>query len=152
MDAIHQPLAHEDGNTVYFSEIPNTYTKATVVSIPVNNESDPYTVQTDNTGNIHEIMATKLLDHDPTATATDPKPTPSNGTFPLLPWINDESKATLWLPGIMTAPKQGHLKYTDDTDSWAFSPGKHDKHEHIPLPRFKEIAQSMVTNKKLFQG
>ena len=117
MDAIHQPLAHKDGKTVYFRNTSNTYTKATVLSIPVDNDSDPYTVQTDGTGDFHEIVATKLLDHDPTATATDPTPTPSNGTFPLLPWINDESKATLWLPGTMPAPKQGHLKYTEETDS-----------------------------------
>ena len=146
MDAIHRPLAHEDDNTVYFSNTPNVYIEATVVSIPVDDESDPYTVQTTETGNIHEIMATKLLDHDPTATAMDPKPIPANGTFPLLPWINDDSKATLWLPGIMKAPKQGHLKYTDDTDSWALSPGKHDKQRNSPKHGYQQEIISRMKN------
>ena len=52
----------------------------------------------------------------------------------------------------MPKPKQGILKYNEIDDTWSFSPGKKDNHEHIQLPHFKELAQSMVSNKKLFHG
>ena len=89
-------------------------------------------------------MGHDLQDCDPTITPTDPTPTPDNGTFPLLPWINHDSKVTLWLSTTMSAPKQGVLKYTAETDAWAFSPGKQDKHDHIPLPRFKETLKAWL--------
>ncbi len=152
MDNIHRPMTHEDGKTVYYLDSDNTYTKATVISVPIDDETEPYTVQSVDQGTIIELSADKLLDHDPNAPMEDPTPTPSDGTFPLLPWINHDAKATLWLPTIMPKPKQGILKYNKDGDTWTFSPGKNDTHEHIQLPHFKELAQSMVTNKKLFQG
>ena len=96
-----------------------------------------------------ELTAEKLLDQDPNKTPEDPTPTPSDGTFPLLPWLNHDTKATLWLPTIMSKPKQGILKYKEIDDTWTFSPGKKDNHEHIELPHFKELAQSMLTNKKV---
>ena len=152
MDTIHRPMAHEDGKTVFFKDDDNNYTEATIVSIPIDDESEPYTIQTKDKGEVHEFRSDDLLDHDPTAEASDPLPTPTDGTFPLLPWIKHNAKAALYLPSVMQAPKQGHLKHDADTDVWSFSPGKNDNHEPIPLPHFKELAQSMVTNKKLFSG
>ncbi len=124
IDNIYRPMAHKDGKTVYNLDDNNTYTKATVISVPIDDETEPYTVQSVNYGTIMELNADKLLDHDPNAPMQDPTPIPADGTFPLLPWINRDAKAMLWLPTIMPKPKQGVLKYNKDGDTWTFSPGK----------------------------
>ena len=97
-------------------------------------------------------MGPKLLDHDPTIVPTNTTPTATDGTLPLLPWIKPEAKVTLYISKIMSKPKQGILKYAKDTDIWTFSPGKKDSHPRMQLPNFTMLAQSMVTNKKLFNG
>ena len=140
MDAIHRPLTHDDGKQVFYKDDENKFVEARILSSPIDDEKEPYTIQNLHNASIHEFMAASLLDHDPTATPADPTPTVNTSVFPLLPWIKPESKATLWLPKIMTQPKQGILKHDKDTDVWSFSPGKTDSHEPIPLPYFKELA------------
>ena len=151
MDIIHHPLTHEDGKTVFYKDDNNdTYVEAKIISSPINDENEPYTIQSLADSGIHEMMATSLLYHNPSKIPKDPTPSVDLSTFPLLPWIKPEAKTTLWLPKVMKQPKQGILKHDNILDVWSFSPGKTDSHEPIPLPHFKELAQSMVTNKKEF--
>ena len=152
MDAIHRPLAHDEGKTVYFQAKDKSYVESKIISAPIDDENEPYTVQIISNGDIHDIESGKLFDHNPTITPTNPSPTSTDSILPTLPWIKHDAKTTLWLPTKMKHPKQGRLKYTEITDTWSFSPGQKDNHPHIPLPNFVEIAQSMVTNKKLFNG
>ena len=50
----------------------------------------------------------------------------------------------------MKVPKQGYLKHTPP--GWEFLPGRNGTNTPIPLPNFLEIAESLVHNRKLFQG
>ena len=152
MDTIHQPLTHDKGKIVFFQVPDKSYVEAKVISSPLDDEKEPYTIQTVDKGDIHEFMSDKLLKSNPTVEPTNPTPSTNSPILPLLPWIQHDVKVTLWLPSQMQHPKQGRLKYTETTDKWSFSPGKKDNHPHIPLPNFLEIAQSMVTNKKLFNA
>ena len=63
-----------------------------------------------------------------------------------------KAKATLYL-NHMTGPKQGRLMC--DKGEWTFIPGRSTAssiNKAIALPEFLDLAQSMVTNKYLFQG
>ena len=71
------------------------------------------------TGNIQDFPASEIMDHDPTITPTNDDNTIP---FPLLPWIKNNAKVTLYLPNRMTTPKQGFLHLNDD--EWIFQPGQ----------------------------
>mmetsp|Transcript_4480 Transcript_4480/g.6267 ORF Transcript_4480/g.6267 Transcript_4480/m.6267 type:complete len:216 (+) Transcript_4480:268-915(+) len=152
MDMIHRPLAHEEGKIVYTQAPDNTYTQCIVLSAPINDENELYTIQESVSGDIHELMADTLLDANPDVIPTDPIPSSVDNPFPLLPWIKVNVKVTLYLDKITDKPKQGILHHSPATDSWSFSPGKADKHPHLQLPNLSALAQSMVTNKNIFQG
>jgi hypothetical protein len=47
----------------------------------------------------------------------------------------------------MPHPKQGKIHYRDN-----FAPGRLNINEPIPLPDFETLAESMIANRKLFQG
>ena len=147
-DNIHRPLAHEDNDKIFFKNANGTHDEATIIFTPFDDTSEPYTVQVTSNGSLHEFMGSELLDHNPDQPPSDDVTNPS--PHPLLPWIKPHAKATLYLPHIMPKPKQGYLECTEGT--WSFAPGRTGKKKHIPLPTFDELAQSMVTNKKLFQG
>ena len=97
-------------------------------------------------------MDTDIFKFDPSRPIEEPITTVEKGPLRLLPWIKDRAKVTLYLSGTMSLPKQGWLIFSKD--GWAFAPGRSGTHANkaIPLPNFVELAQSMVTNKKLFQG
>ena len=145
--AIHQPPSHEENSTIYFQTTPGSYTAGTILSIPINEETEPYIIQQTDTGDIHEMLADEITDHDPNSNPSDFN---TSLPFPHLPWIQHDEKATLYLPHIMAKPKQGYLQYTNN--SWTFIPGRNKNHEPIPLPQFETLADSMVNNKKLFKG
>ena len=151
MDAIHRPMAFEEGNNVYLKQ-EDKYVQAKIVAAPLDDENDTYTIQETLTGNLRELNAEDISDHDPTAVPEDPSPTTLSHPFPLLPWIKPDAKATLYLPKVMKSPKQGFLQYDDITETWSFIPGRNKSKPPITLPNFKTLAQSLVTNKKLFQG
>ena len=48
--------------------------------------------------------------------------------------------------------KQGLLHHNTKTDEWTFLPGLKGTLTPVPLPNFKQLAYSMLDNKKLFQG
>ena len=152
MDTVHRPQAHKEEKKVYIQTPENTYEATKIVSAPVDDKVEPYTVQEIESGNVHKMMAADLHDSDPDQIVTDPLPTATSTPFPLLPWLKPQAKTTLYLNKIMAKPKQGILHHGAATDVWSFSPGKKYSHPHINLPNFSVLTQSMVTNHKLFQG
>ena len=149
MDNIHQPLTHESNCTKYY-RVPDTdeYIEVTILSVPVNDDTDPYVIQHKHSGDIMEALASELTDCNPNEHPTDIP----NSLHPLrhMPWIHNDAKVTLYLPHIMTKPKHGFLSLNDS--SWTFMPGRKKTQSPIDLPNFVELAESMVHNKKLFQG
>ena len=94
-------------------------------------------------------MHDELFDHDPTS---NPKEIQDNlqTPFPHLPWVQHNAKITLYLPHIMTQPKQGYL--SNDNNSWSFLAGRTKKGGTIPLPNFPLLIDSLIANKKVFKG
>jgi deoxyuridine 5'-triphosphate nucleotidohydrolase len=151
LSAIHRPPSHEENETVYYNHDDGSYHPAKVLSVPIEDDTQPYTIQDTVSGDIHEYLGEELLDHDPSATPSN-VPTTNATMFPTLPWIGDGEKVTLYLPTIMPRPQQGKLQYNADTESWQFNPGRVKKRDPIPLPNFDTLAPSMVDNRKLFKG
>jgi dUTPase len=149
---VHQPHSFEISNKIFFKnpDSPSSYLSASILAQPHDEDSDPYTVQVTSTGAIIQLLASDLLDHDPTVPPISSTPSVQ---FPHLPWIKHNAISTLYLPDKMTTPKQGFLKFKDN--NWFFHLGRDvnkTKHPLIPLASFVEIAESLVHNKKLFQG
>jgi hypothetical protein len=150
LDTIHRAPTHEEKAKVFITtnSTPPTYLEAHVLSVPLNDDNGHYIVQETLTGTIQEVLATELLNHDPTS---DPTTYTTTSEFPLMPWIKHMSKATIFLPPEMKQPKQGFLSKSESGD-WSFIPGRAKTQSPIPLHNFEELAQSMLINKKLFQG
>ena len=95
---IHHAPTHELDSTA-FLEIDNIYRKVNILDVPTDEDDQPYIVQDQTTGDIHEVLYDELLDHDPTEDAQkiqDSLQTP----FPHLPCQHGSS----------TTPKQ-HYTY-----------------------------------------
>ena len=148
MDCIHRPPSHEENTKVYV-KVDDQIVEAKILSVPVDEGDENFVVHITTTGDIQEFPASEIMDHDLTIAPTDAD---NAIPFPLLPWIKHNSKVTLYLPNRMTTPKQGFLHLKDE--EWIFQPGRKpgNKATPIELPDFKEIAQSMINNKKLFNG
>ena len=150
MERIHRPASFEIDNTVYI-QVDNKYEPAVVLHQPINEDDEPYTIRIETTDEIRDVMSSELKDHNPTAPIQDTAQTTK--PFPLIPWIQNEAKVTLFLHQQMKHPQQGYLQ--QEKDQWTFHPGRkiNNPNKHpIILHHFNEIAQSMVNNKKLFDG
>jgi hypothetical protein len=146
MSGIHRPPTHEQDATIYV-KMDENYIPCKVLSIPIDEESETYVIQAINSSDIYEIMSDDIYDHDPTA---DPSSLPTTDPFPHLPWLKHGTKATLYLSDHMQQPKQGKLLCKDG--EWSFLLGRVDTNPTMPLPNFVELAESMINNRKLFQG
>jgi deoxyuridine 5'-triphosphate nucleotidohydrolase len=146
---VHQQPTHEQNTTVYIKDPnqPNKYNKAKILSIPVNENLDPYIVQLMESGDIQTIHTEDINDHDP---SVDPEATSTNTPFPHLPWIQHKAKVTLFLNDRMPTPKQGRLLFQNN--AWVFNVGRKLGTNFIELPNFETIIESMIQNKKIFQG
>ena len=100
------------------------------------------------TCNVYELLASDIFDNDPTTPPSDHS-NPHN-PLPHLPWINSNSKVTLFLPNKMKVPKQGYFNH--NKNSWEFLLEHNHSNPPITLPNFLEVAESLVHNRKLFQG
>jgi hypothetical protein len=113
--------------------------------------STPISIQQDSSPCIIvQLLASDILDHDPSLPPAPSLPSPH---LPHLPWIHHNAISTLFLPDQMRTPKQGFLKLNNN--EWAFHLGRDvnkTKHPLIPLPNFIQVAESLVHNKKLFPG
>ena len=149
MDIIHRPTTHEENKTVYI-KYNNVVEPATILSIPIDDTSDPYTLQLHNTNGIIEAMEDELMDHDPTKAPHESNP--KTILFPKYPWIKHQAKVTIYLSDHMPKPQQGILHYDDNSNIWAFSPGRKNTQQHMPLPNFHLLVTSLVRNQKLLKG
>jgi hypothetical protein len=151
LSTVHRPPAHEENATVYFPDEQGAYIEAKVLHVPIKEDSEPYTIQSVISGDIHEYLGEELLDHDLTNV---PSNDPDKGAplFPNMTWIKENAKATLYLPATMPKPQQGRLRLNSETNMWQFWPGRVDRIPPIDLPNFDSIAPSMVHNRKLFDG
>ena len=150
MDCLHRPPTHEENMKVYVN-VNDQILEAKILSVPVDEGDENFVVHITTTGDIKEFPTSEIMDHDPTITPTDAD---NAIPFPLLPWIKYNAKVlTLYLPNRMTTPKQGFFLHLQD-EEWIFQPGQKpgNRATLLELPDFKEIAQSMVNNKKLFNG
>ena len=146
--SIHRPPTHESSGTVFYHDATSKiYHKASVISPPVDEENDPYTLQISSTGDIIQCLATSISDHDPSIQPTD---VPNTNPFPHLPWIQPLAKVTLYLDDRMQEPKQGVLHCLNN--QWTFHQGRKSNKIKIPLLDFDSLAESLVDNKKIFQG
>jgi hypothetical protein len=150
-DAVHRPPSYELQSKVFYQspDDPSLYLSASVLSQPVDDEHTPYTVQDSVSGNIVQLHINEIFDHDPSASPSQSSPT---HPFPHLPWIRHEARVTLFLNDRMSTPKQGFLLCTDNV--WCFHMGRKlsKPAPAFPLDNFDELAESLVHNKKLFQG
>ena len=145
---IHSTPTHVFNDTAFIKSNDN-YEQVRILDMPIDEDIDPYTVQHIENGNILQLMHDELHDHDPNA---NPKDAQDNlqVPFPHLPWVQHKAKITLYLPHIMTRPKQGYLNHEDNT--WSFIAGRTKKGRTIPLPNFPLLIDSLVANKKIFKG
>ena len=144
---IHQQPLHEMNDEIY-TKVGGKYQKATVLRIPIddNDEKDMHVVQIKSTGEIREVPSSKIFQHDPTLPPSD-KDQPVNHMYS---WIRHDAKVTLFLSEHWKKPKQGILH--KENEEWYFMPGRTKSEKPLHLPQFEEKAESMINNRKLFQG
>ena len=143
---IHQKPIHEMNDTTYI-KLGNKYTAAKVLQIPLNEEDKPYVVQMKNSGESREVMSSEMHDHNPKV-IPEQNHTILNHVYS---WVRDKAKVTFFLCSHWTTPKQGYLHLIEN--EWYFNPGRTRKQtEPIHLPKFAENVESMIQNRKLFQG
>lgn len=156
LTSIHKPPTHEENAKVYYktSTTPETYEKATILSIPINDDEEPYTVQNTTTGEILQLLSKELLDHNPSIPPSNTDNSSDQTTpFPNFPWILNDAKTTLYLPTTTRKPKQGFMQHDTSSNTWSFKPGRslQSKNDPITLSNFSEVVESMIENKKLFK-
>ena len=141
--AIHRSPTYQSNEVVYVKNNDKVF-QAHVLSVPINDDDEPYTLQYVDSGEIVQVLAEEILPSDPNANI------PSSSSISHIKWIQDGAKVTLILPATNNQPKQGILKLSND--EWLFYPGRVRKHQPIPLPSFLENAESLLNNRKLFKG
>jgi hypothetical protein len=96
--AIHRPPSHEEGSTKYIQgEDTDSYIQVKILSAPIDDDTENYIVQEIQSGNIHEVLAEKILPSDPTA---DPTQITTSKPFPHLPWLYHDKKSN----SVLTRP------------------------------------------------
>ncbi len=144
----HIAPSHEKNDIVYVKTSDGDYIPATILTQPVDEEQEPYIVQDQQSGNILQLLASEILDHDPNVTPTNDPTLPPTPEFP---WLQHLGKATLYLPDKMTQPKQGYL--SNEGGTWTFIVGRSKSSDRkIDLTDDMENMRSMILNKKLFEG
>ena len=128
------------------------YVEATVLNVPIDDSEDFYRVQVKETGDIADVLMTEIKEHNPNSDIDHRQGT--QRPFPTIPWIKHNAKVTLYLPNMMPEPKQGYLQFNEQSEEWHFKPGRKNTSNTsaIHLRDFHTLAQSMVQNKKIFQG
>jgi hypothetical protein len=144
--AIHRPPTHEEGATAYYNQDGNII-KVNILSTPVDDDNDHYVIQAIDSGDIIEALAQDILNHNPNDNPADHQPTLP---FPHIPWLKSGTRVTLYLADRMPHPKQGKIHYRDN--KWIFAPGRLPTNDPIVLTDFETLAESMITNRKLFHG
>ena len=150
-DNIHITPTHETQSNAFFKEEDGTFTEVLILETPIDEYSEPYTVQALHSGSILQVFKDELREDNPTddaQQAQNNQPIP----FPNYSWIQHEAKTTMFLPNLMPKPKQGFLLQNAGTKEWSFRVGRSKTDEIIPLPNFSLLVDSMIINKKLAKG
>jgi hypothetical protein len=147
IDTIHKPPEHDNNKIVYYKNHHNKYIQCKIIDQPYD-EIEPYTLQEVDSSNIIQLMSSEISECDPTINI---KPT-LNDTLTNISWIHHNSKVTMLLQQYNYKPKQGYLQYNSELQQWSFLPGRKKSNPQIPLNNFHLSAESMIQNKKLFQG
>ena len=139
-------------DTSHSSPNKHQYEAATILNVPLDDTTDYYRVQIQDSGDIIDIGINDIYETDPTRNINLTQS--EHKLFPLIPWIQHDAKVTLYLPNLMKEPKQGYLNYNRGLELWTFRPGRQKSTTNTPIPLrdFDTLAQSMVQNKKIFQG
>ena len=146
LDTIHKPPEHDEKIVNYKADNDN-YIKCKIIKQPYD-EIEPYTLQEIDTSNIVQLFSSDIFESNPSQPIT---PT-NNDTLTNINWIHDDAKVTILLQQYNFKPKQGYLKYNQESQQWFFLPGRKKSNPQIPLNHFHLKAESMIHNKKLFQG
>ncbi len=113
-----KPL-HTKNNEQKYLKRDGLYIKVTILSQPVDPNTDTYAVQEVISGAILDVPHEDLLDADPTCT---PDKQQSTLPFPQFTWAVNGAKCTLFLPNKMKEPKQGTLQF--NFNECSFDPGR----------------------------
>ena len=143
---IHQAPAHETNDVCYVKQ-GNNYKKGTILTIPFDDEQDPYHVQLDN-NTILEVMSSRIHKSNPLVTPSD-KEEPVNHIYD---WIQHQHKVTMILTDHWTKPKQGYLYKDNATNKWYFIKGRKLSGPKLELKDFDQNVDSLIRNKKLFKN
>jgi hypothetical protein len=146
MPGINRPPTQKNGK-LYTSKLNQQYIACKVLSVPINNDSETYVLQAIDSGDIHETVTEDILDKDP---STNPTIITTTLPFPYLSWLKHDTEATIYLSNCMQQPKQGRTTYKNN--AWSFLLGHVNMNPKLPLPNFVELAESMIHNRKPFQG
>ena len=87
---------------------PKNYEPAQVLKVPINEDTDTYIVQQQDSVDIVELKKDQIRDMDPAGPINQQTNTSS---FPLAPWICDGAKVTLFLPHVMSCKNQNKGTY-----------------------------------------
>ena len=142
--ALHCTPTYQQQETVYVATNGN-YVQAHVLDIPIDDDNEPYTLQTVETGEIIQELASNIHQSLPQeSTESLPSATPT------YPWLKNQAKVTMILPTTDNQPKHGFLECNGD--QWYFLPGHKQIHPPIPLPNFLQSSPHLINNNKLFKG
>jgi deoxyuridine 5'-triphosphate nucleotidohydrolase len=147
LDTIHRPPEHDTNKIVFYQDESQQFIQCKVIEHPYD-ETEPYTLQEVETSNIIQLLSCDILESNPTETIV---PTEVD-RLTNIPWINHNSKVTILLQQYNFQPKQGYLQYDNTTQVWSFLPGRKKSNPQVILNNFNMNAESMIQNKKLFQG
>jgi len=120
----------------------NKYQQIEIVTVPL--IGDIYTVQYPD-GSLHQHSEKDIFPTDPTLN-------PAHNDQPLdilPPWVQHESKCTLFLNGNST-PKHGYL--VRDSNQWKFRPGHRKTNPTTTLENFDQQFHSLMNSHQLFRG
>ena len=119
-----------------------TYKQVEIITVPL--IGDVYTVQYPN-GSLHQHVEKDIFPSDPTV-----NPITNDQQLDILPpWVQHESKCTLFLNGNMT-PKHGYL--VRESNQWHFRPGHRKTNPTTPLENFDQTFHSLMNSHQLFRG
>jgi hypothetical protein len=146
LETIHRPPQHDKNKIVYYKQPNNKYIQCKVIEFPYD-EVEPYTLQEVELSNILQMEASNILESDPTAIIQHI----TSDTVTNIPWVKHDAKVTIIMQQFPRA-KQGYLIYNEVTQTWYFIPGRKRTQQPIQLHHFEFNVESMIQNKKLFQG
>ena len=145
---IHVAPTHETDSIAYYRVANDKFEKASILSTPFDETTEPYTIQIHKTGAIIQATSQELQTTEPTSLSQFN----DSEINPLIPWATNNARVTILLPAFNSKPKQGRLSFDAKTAQWNFIPGRTKTHTPIPLYNFHQKALSMYHNQKLSKG